>query len=240
MIAIEPKLLTIIQARLSSRRLPGKVLLPFGNSSILGTLIDRVSKSKSISRLLIATSDETSDDEICRNVSRLGHSVHRGHLQNVFSRFYEIVEKSQEKYILRITADCPLLSGDLIDETFEIMVSKKVEFLSNSHPLGIIKGFDLEFVTRDRFLEVEQSTLDTYQQEHVMPVFYENPNITKGLINYNLPDRVRALNLSIDSSADYEFLKRLENANQVSQLEYKEIFALLGYSEWDSRTTTIL
>jgi len=221
-------LIAIVQARTSSKRLPGKVLFPFGPNNVIGTLLERVNKSKMITKLLVATSNEPSDDELSVFVESLGYEVNRGSLNNVFERFYNTIENSSEQYVLRITADCPLLCGELIDETFTYFLSEQCDFLSNSHPQGIVRGFDLEFVTRTAFLAVNKSILDANQREHVMPVFYRNHDLIRGLVFYEFPVSARGLNLSIDTRSDYDFLKKLDESYLVSQLSYQEILNRLG------------
>ena len=105
----------IIQARLGSSRLPGKVLLPLGKTNALGLVLERVKKSKQISEIVIATTNNKGDDALHEEATKLGVSVFRGHEHDVLDRFYWAALESRADVIVRLTADCPLIDGQLID-----------------------------------------------------------------------------------------------------------------------------
>jgi spore coat polysaccharide biosynthesis protein SpsF (cytidylyltransferase family) len=133
----DQELTVVVQARLSSTRLPEKVLLPFGQSTVLECLVNRVRRAKSVSRIIVATSNESSDDKladfiIAKDIAEL----YRGSLQNVFSRYQEIAMSIESKYFLRITADCPLVCPDLIDAMLIKTKNQDIDFCSNSHEGG--------------------------------------------------------------------------------------------------------
>ena len=217
-------LTVVVQARLSSTRLPEKVLLPFGQSTVLECLVDRVRRAKSVSRIIVATSTESSDDKladfiIAKNVAEL----YRGSLQNVFSRYQEIAMLIESKYFLRITADCPLVCPDLIDAMLIKTKNQDIDFCSNSHEGGIIKGFDLELFSRELILSINPEQLSMYDLEHVTPIMYKAKKESIHLIEYSLPLYLKNLNLSLDTKLDYEFLQKLEQDYQVSRKSYEEI-----------------
>jgi spore coat polysaccharide biosynthesis protein SpsF len=224
----ENKFTVVIQARISSRRLPGKVLLPFGVRTVLECLVDRLRTSRNVSQIVIATSDEQSDDQLADFVAqkKLGE-VFRGSLQNVFSRFQKIALGVQSKYLLRVTADCPLVSPTLIDSMYEQLIQNDLDFLSNSHQQGIIKGFDLEFINRDLLLSIDDSVLDSYELEHVTPCFYHMSGIRKTLLEYPELANFRHLNFSLDTVADYVFLTNLENEYEITGMSFEEIWTKL-------------
>jgi len=217
-------LVAVIQARMSSKRLPGKVLLPLNGKSIIMNQIFRVLKSKTVSRVVVATSNETSDDQLVSHLSSMPDiDIYRGSLENVFDRYRDIAAHSTEDYILRLTADCPLICNEEIDELFQKTVSIIADFSSNSHPNGAIKGFDLEFIRREALLGVEVDKLTEYEREHVTPTFYAKQDITKKLYHYEEPFRRSGLNLSVDTADDYRLLLRLENKYELSSLTFREI-----------------
>lgn len=220
----DQELTVVVQARLSSTRLPEKVLLPFGQSTVLECLVDRVRRAKSVSRIIVATSNESSDDKlanfiIAKNVAEL----YRGSLQNVFSRYQEIAMAIESKYFLRITADCPLVCPDLIDAMLIKTKNLDIDFCSNSHEGGIIKGFDLELFSRELILSLKPEQLSLYDLEHVTPVMYKAKKDSIHLVEYELQPYLKHLNLSLDTKCDYEFLQKLEQDYQVSRMSYEEI-----------------
>ena len=110
------KCVAIIQARLGASRLPGKVLLPLGERMCLALCYIVSEKAEQIAEFIIATTENTGDDILCDEASKLGVSVFRGDEQDVLSRVYQAVVKSNADVIVRLTADCPLMDGQLIDE----------------------------------------------------------------------------------------------------------------------------
>lgn len=221
----EQEVTAVIQARLSSARLPGKVLLPFGNKTILESLINRLRQSKSVGRIIVATSDQPSDDKLVSFISqRKIAEVFRGSLHNVFSRYQTLASELHTKFILRITADCPLVCPDLIDSLVTKSILGNWDLLSNSHADGIIKGFDLEIFTRDLIASIKSNNLTPHEQEHVTPSMYKLEQGRILLINYPNLYRYRELNFSVDTLDDYNFLNRIENKFGVSKMTFEDIF----------------
>jgi spore coat polysaccharide biosynthesis protein SpsF len=221
---VKQDLTVIVQARMSSTRLPKKVLLPFGQSTVLECLVDRVRRANSVSRIIIATSNERSDDWLADFITTKNFAeLYRGSLQNVFSRYQEIAKQIESKYFIRITADCPLVCPNTIDAMLHETKHLNTDFCSNSHKEGIIKGFDLELFSRDLILSIDSEQLSSYDLEHVTPIMYQAKKESVHLIKYNLEPYMRDLNLSIDTKRDYELLQKLEFDFQVSAMSYAEI-----------------
>lgn len=213
---------------MSSSRLPGKVLLPFGGSTVLQTIIERLSKSNRISNIVIATSVESSDDVLSKYVldNSLGE-LFRGSLNDVFSRYKSLSMVAKEDYILRVTGDCPLVCHTLIDTYADKIDKSRVDFASNTHSLGIIKGFDLEFIRRQCFFSQNSEQLTLYDNEHVTPVFYRDTKVSKYLFEQPEARSYKHLNLSIDTEGIYNFLNKLESDFGISTKTYSEILTIL-------------
>lgn len=221
-------LIAIVQARLSSTRLPGKVLMPFAAGTVLSTLISRLSKSKALNQIIVATSSEASDDSLANYVNKMGWALFRGPLNNVHDRFRRIIQAHKEETIVRITADCPLVCASLLDDMYRVYTEQSLDFLSNSHPLGIVRGFDLEIFSRASFLKIEPNTLNNYQREHVTPYFYTAHGLKTSLINYKFQPNISSNNYSIDTMSDYYFLRAMETKHQISSLCFSQIMQTLG------------
>lgn len=218
----------VIQARMSSKRFPGKVLLPFGKSTVLETIVDRVSKAKSISRIVIATSDERSDDVLSDFViDKKIAQVFRGSLYDVHSRYSQLAKISKESYVLRITGDCPLTCFNLIDNYMDILSSAEYEFASNTHENGIIQGFNLEFIRTEVLANLKHYPIDDYEREHVTTLFYRKANLTKFFFPHPEASDLKSLNLSLDTENDYSLLNTLESKYIISDKTYYEIVKIL-------------
>lgn len=226
---MERTCLVVVQARLSSTRLPGKVLKPFSNGTILSTLMGRLKKSNSISRIVVATSTEQSDNELARYIKSMGWELFRGPLENVFERFAQVIELANEDHVLRVTADCPLVCGGSIDEMVGIMKSNSLDFVSNSHSFGIAKGFDLELFTSRAFKSIDSISLSSYEREHVTPFFYKSGTFHKKLLCYRFEPDISALNLSVDTFSDYLALVELEKQHRLTELNFHQIMKALGF-----------
>lgn len=141
-------ILAILQARMSSTRLPGKVLMPIVRQPMIVRQIERVARAKRIDKLVVATSDRPEDDAIEAAVCREGIAVFRGSLDNVQQRFIGALDAHPAEHVVRLTADCPLADPDLIDATITLCLSKAADYASNTpeghaHP----KGTDVEVMT---------------------------------------------------------------------------------------------
>ena len=166
--------LAIVQARTSSTRLPGKVLLPLGGIPMIVYQLNRISRSKLIDKIILATSTNTEDDILESIVSDAGYTVFRGSLDDVLSRFYNCASLENCDTVVRLTGDCPLTDPLIIDELIDEFNSGSWDYLSNSandDQLSVPDGFDVE-VFKSSLLQraVVEASLPS-EREHVTPWF---------------------------------------------------------------------
>ena len=126
------KIILIIQARMSSSRMPGKVLKPFKGVTVLDYLIHRISNINAIDEYWIATSNNEADD-IIEDSFKSKIKIFRGDDDDVLSRFIEISKISKADIIIRLTGDCPLIDPKIIDQTVELLINKKADYASNKN-----------------------------------------------------------------------------------------------------------
>lgn len=166
--------LAIVQARTSSSRLPGKVLLPIGAKPMVLFQLERLRRCRRLDRLVLATSVHTSDDTLANEVSAAGFSVFRGDLHDVLERFRACAALEQATTVVRLTGDCPLSDPALVDELVDAFEHGSWDYLSNSadaQQLSVPNGFDGE-VFRAHLLE--RAALEAQlpsEREHVTPWF---------------------------------------------------------------------
>ena len=166
--------LAIVQARSSSSRLPGKVLLPIGVKPMILHQLERLRRCRRLDRLVLATSDQSSDDTLAHVVSTAGFSVFRGDLQDVLERFRACAALEQATTVVRLTGDCPLSDPALVDELVDAFEHGSWDYLSNSadaQQLSVPDGFDAE-VFHAHLLE--RAALEAQlpsEREHVTPWF---------------------------------------------------------------------
>ena len=178
------KIVCIVQARISSSRLPAKILLPGYNKPLLLHLIERLKKSKLINSVIVATSKNPLDDLIYDLCSLKKIKVYRGNLNDLLSRYYNCAKKHNADHIVRVTSDCPLIDPKIIDLMIRKYLSlKKLDFLSNTHPPSYPDGFDVEIFSFRALEKAFRSAKNSYEREHVTPFIWDNPKKFR-LFNY--------------------------------------------------------
>ena len=166
--------LAIVQARTSSSRLPSKVLLPIGAKPMVLYQLERIERCTRLDRLVLATSDDSSDDLLANVVSAAGITVFRGDLGDVLERFRACSAKEQATTVVRLTGDCPLSDPALIDELVAAFTDGGWDYLSNcadEQQLSVPDGFDAEVFRADLLEHAAREALLPSEREHVTPWF---------------------------------------------------------------------
>lgn len=204
----------VIQARMGSRRLPGKMLLPVNGKPLLLFLIDRLLKEHEKKSIIVATSNKIIDDQIHLLCKKNNIYCYRGSEKNVYSRYKEISELDRNvKHLIRLTGDNPLINLKLITDVFEDHLKNNSFFTStreindNNITRYSPKGQSVDIINTDAFKFVKEDELTEFEKEHVIPVFYKKLNyyIHKPR-NYN-----ELLPISIDRYSDFKKLKKYNN-----------------------------
>ena len=146
-------MLCIIQARYSSKRLPGKVLKKLLGTTILKRVVQQVKKSKKISKIIIATSKHKTDKKIINFCNKNKIHCISGSLNNVFKRFYSIIIHENCRSFVRISADSPLIDPSLIDKAVTIFKKNQYDIVTNVFPRTFPKGFSVEVVNSKLILD---------------------------------------------------------------------------------------
>ena len=137
----------IIQARMGSTRLPGKVLMDLGGETVLARVVGRLRRAIRIDEIVVATTDSAADDAIVRECHRLEVSSFRGSENDVLDRYYEAARVFAAEVVVRITSDCPVIDPDLVDETIRVFQLQCGDYCSNSFPRTYPRGLDTEVFT---------------------------------------------------------------------------------------------
>jgi len=138
------KVTAIIQARMTSTRLPGKVLKKVLNKSLLEYQLERVARSELIDEIIVATTLNESDDPIVGLCKQLGVSIFRGSEGDVLSRYYEAARQYNSDVVVRLTSDCPLIDPKIIDRVIQMYLTKKFDYVSNTQLKTFPRGMDTE------------------------------------------------------------------------------------------------
>jgi len=167
----------IVQARMGSTRLPGKVLMDIGGETTLCRVVRRLSRSKLITEVAIATTDSPADDAIVSESKRLGVRCFRGSEQDVLARYLDAAEEFEADVIVRITSDCPLIDAGMTDDVLVEFFREEADFAFNAVPDRLPRGLDVEVFARKALGQAARLATDAYQREHVTPIFYERRDL---------------------------------------------------------------
>ena len=171
------KIVAIIQARMRSTRLPGKVMLDLGGETVLARVVRRVQRSTLINIVEVATTTGRSDEKIIDEAARLGVSAFAGSEDDVLDRYWQTSRKSGAEVVVRITADCPVIDPELIDETIHVFLNQQADYASNSIVPSYPRGLDTEVFTAKALEKAWKNASKPYEREHVTPYFYQHPGL---------------------------------------------------------------
>lgn len=202
--------LIIIQARLSSSRLPKKVLRPLFGKPLIGYTLSRLKTLQSKTKIVVATTHLPVDDEIELYCDKNKVDVFRGSEANVLERYYRCAQKYSAKTIIRITGDCPLVDPNLLEKMLEFYLKKQstYDYVSNVLDRSYPKGLDIEIFSNKALEKSYIEAQNGYQKEHVTPYIYQNPKLFT-LYNFKDRDDYSFFNVSIDTQKDFDFVEKL-------------------------------
>lgn len=201
-------ILGILQGRLSSTRLPGKVLKDLHGKPMILRQVERLKHSGLIDHLVVATSVDSSDDELVNVLKQADIDVRRGPLDDVVERFGIVVDEFQPETIVRLTADCPLADVSVIDQVISAHTAYQSDYTSNVLDPTYPDGLDVECISSRAFAELRASELTIPEREHVTLGLYSHPEkFTLSSITQT-PDR-SALRWTVDVQDDLDFVRRV-------------------------------
>lgn len=205
-----PIIATIIQARMGSSRLPGKVLLPLGGAPVLAHVVARASRAETVQVTLVATTDDPADDPIQTFCEQNGYRCFRGNVYDVLDRYYQAARWVNADVVVRITADCPMIDPQVIDNVVREFLASGADFGCNrlpppwkrTYPIGL----DVEICTFAALERAWQEAEIKYEREHVMPYLYDQPGRFKVLV-VDAEDDQGALRWTVDTPQDLAMLR---------------------------------
>jgi spore coat polysaccharide biosynthesis protein SpsF len=243
---MKPRVVTIIQARMGSSRLPGKVMMDIAGQPMLARVYIRSSRAAAVDETIVATTSEPADDPIAEYCDFSGIPFTRGSQFDVLERYYQVALQAKADVVVRITADCPVIDPVLMDAVVRSVTHESFDFACNrlpppwgrTYPIGL----DTEVVSFRNLERAYREAKEPQDREHVMPFFYEGVKLTS--VNRQLETGVspRGFNIAllqhttdfgeyrwtVDTAEDLEFIRqvfsRFEGRNDFS---WKEILDLV-------------
>ena len=210
--------IAIIQARMGSTRLPGKIMMQVRNKPLLHYVINQALQSKKINKLIIATTNSSQDDQIVKFVDPYGVEVFRGSEEDVLDRYYQCAKKYNSDIIVRITSDCPLIDPNLIDKCITKFESHNFNYFSNInkkigevwiyHLSGFPLGFAVEVFTFETLENAWKNAKKPSDREHVTQYILDNPKLFK-IGNLENSKNYSDMRLAVDHQIDFDLVKTI-------------------------------
>ena len=198
----------IVQARIASSRLPGKILLPLGGKSALSQCLLRCQSIRGITHVVCAIPEGSIDNPIVDEAVACGCNYIRGPLDDVLKRYLIAADDVQADIIMRVTSDCPLIDPETCSEMLNMFLESDCDYLTNNMPPSWPHGFDAEIFTYEALLKADLHAHDRFDREHVTPWIRRCPDLTKK--NYESSDlSLNKYRVTLDYLEDYVFLSSL-------------------------------
>ena len=200
-------ILAILQARCSSTRLPNKVIKNIVGKSMIIHQIDRIKKSNLINKLVVATTEDSSDDILVEILKDNNIDFYRGDLKDVLDRFYNITQIYNPTHIVRLTGDCPLTDWNIIDKVIKIHIENNNDYTCNCLEYSFPDGLDVEIMKTDVLKEAWKKARLPSQREHV--TLYINRNRDYKIENIKNETDLSMHRWTVDEEVDYIFVKEV-------------------------------
>lgn len=198
----------IIQARMGSSRLPGKVIMEIDNKPILEFLFDQLSYVKNLDKLILATTSLPEDNILVNLAIKNRWLFFRGSPQNVLERFYFCTKKFELDTIIRITADNPLIDPSIIENVLNIFQNNNYDYVSNCQTRTFPFGTEVEIFSKGSLEKCFSNAKKSSELEHVTPYIYNNPNLFK-IYNHKNIQNLSSLRWTVDRINDYNLVKTI-------------------------------
>jgi len=243
---MKPKVVAIIQGRMSSSRLPGKILANIAGQPMLQRVFLRTARAATVAETFFATTTDPSDDPVAEYCDFSGIPLTRGSLYDVLDRYYQAAQGAKADVVVRITADCPVIDPELIDDVTKTLLEGEYDFAANRLPPPFHRtypiGLDVEVCTFAAMEKAWKESSEIFHREHVMPYLYEGVELSA--VNRQRSEgvsprgfRIALLNhttdfgdyrWTVDTPEDLEFMRQVYGRfNGRDDFSWKEVLDLV-------------
>lgn len=221
------KTVIIIQARMTSTRLPGKVLREVLGKPLLAYQVERLRRVKLADGIVLATTTNPTDEPLAVFAQQEGLPCFRGEELDVLGRYYGAAQMVQARTVVRVTSDCPLIDPDIIDQVIRnYQEHPEVAYVSNTLQRSFPRGLDVECFSFEALQEAWQEAKEPYEREHVTPYLYQQERFkTLGMVS---PADYSQHRWTVDTPEDFELIRLLLEAiyPQQPQFSWQDILRL--------------
>lgn len=204
------RIILIVQARMNSTRLPGKILLKVLDIPLLGFQIQRLQRVRQMTEIVLATSRQATDEPLLLFCKETRIPLYRGSEENVLERYYEAAKSFSADIVIRISGDCPLIDPAIVDQGISMFIDNFpcYDYISNTHQRTFPRGMDVEIFTFDALKKSYEEAQSLAEKEHVTPYIYRHPELFKigqFLFSSNQSD----YRLTVDTLEDFHLIKKI-------------------------------
>jgi spore coat polysaccharide biosynthesis protein SpsF len=208
--ARSPKIVCIVEARFRATRLPGKVLMPILGEPMLGRMIERLRRARTLDEIVVATADGPADDAVAAYAEAQGVFVFRGSEDDVLDRVVRAAQSRSAELIVETTGDCPLIDPGIIDKVVGDFLMGGADFVSNILPHTTPRGMDVRVFRSRDLAEINETSTDPADHEHVSLHFWEHLDRYRCRnVESELPEAAATLRLTVDTAQDLELVRAI-------------------------------
>ena len=224
---LDRKTVAIIQARMGSTRLPGKVLKDLGGQTMLARVVGRLRAATLLDEVLVATTNLPDDDAIVAECRSCCVPVWRGAEQDVLDRYFQAAQFATADIVVRITSDCPLIDPDVTDKTIRAFVEHNPDYASNTIVRTYPRGLDTEVMSVKALARAWREARKPYEREHVTPYLVEHPSEFV-LLSVTGDGDCSQHRWTVDTPQDYEFVRAVyDQLGAKTQFSWRDVLDLL-------------
>lgn len=222
------KVVAIIQARMGSKRLPGKILAPVAGEPLLAHIVNRISPAKLIDQLIVATTQSPNDNDVEKLMNKLNVPCFRGSEEDCLDRFYQAAKKYGADIIVRLTGDNPLIDSEFVDWMIEqyLLFSPPYDYIDSALSKTFPVGLSVEIFSFLALTKAWKEEKNIQLREHVTPFIYRQPNLfrIKCLVN---PINYSHMRWTMDTPQDLVFIRHIFDHFGHDQFSWRDVIALL-------------
>lgn len=219
------RIVAIVQARMGSIRLPNKVMKLIKGVPMIELLLSRLSQSKRIDEVVLATSIDHRNDPLIAHVRSLGYACEQGSEDDVLDRYVQAAEKHGADVVVRITGDCPLVDPELVDACIDTFVESGADYLCNTNPPSYPDGLDIEVITIEALQQANLESAKPFDHEHVTPYIRESGKFSTSELAYH--ENLSGLRWTVDEHEDFKVIEKVfSHFHPRTDFGWKEVLGL--------------
>ena len=221
------KVVAIIQARMGSTRLPGKVLMDIAGASMLGRTVGRARRASLVNETVVATTTDPHDDAVADECARLGVPVFRGSQEDVLDRYYRAAKEHSAQAVVRLTSDCPLIDPRAVDEVIDRFLKERPDYAANTIERTYPRGLDTEVVSMGALERAWREASRGPEREHVTPYIVRNLQEFR-LLSVTSESDLSRHRWTVDTADDLAMVRAVyERLGSDDEFTWRDVLALV-------------